>query len=393
MRSHRFPLAAFAVAALLTATVACSSDGTTNNAGASSNTPTVDDIRLNQLQMIGSHNSYHVAPEPAYFAKLAEAAKGLGSAASDLGDINSLVYTHAPLTTQLGRGIRSFELDVWADPAGGLFSKPIAPTFLNVTAELPTGLDQPGFKVLHIVDIDFISTCQVFIGCLREMKAWSDAHPDHVPIVILVELKDDPLPKPLDITKVVPIDATQMDALDAEIRSVLSDDQLITPDLVRGDAATLRDALNTTGWPRLGDVRGRFMFMMDNGDPKQAEYLAGHDSLKGRAIFTSADEGRPDGAVLKENDAGDGSRIQDLVKQGYFIRTRADADLVEAKANDTSNRDITLASGAQVVSTDFPPGEPDADNGYIVSLGTPLAVRCNPIAVPTGGCPNGPLEK
>ena len=354
--------------------------------------PGVDDIRLNQLQMIGSHNSYHVAPEPAYFAKLAEAAKGLGSAASDLGDINSLEYTHAPLTTQLDRGIRSFELDVWADPAGGLFSKPVAPSFLGVSATMPTGIDQPGFKVLHIVDIDFISTCQVFITCLKEMKTWSDAHPNHVPIVILVELKDDPLPKPLDVTKVVPIDATQMDALDAEIRSVLSDDELITPDLVRGNAATLNDAVTTTGWPRLGDVRGRFMFMMDNGDPKQAEYLVGHDSLKGRVIFTSADEAKPDGAVLKENDAGDGSRIQSLVKQGYFIRTRADADLVEAKANDTKNRTTTMASGAQVVSTDFPPGEPEADNGYIVSFDTPLAVRCNPIAVPTGGCPSGPLE-
>lgn len=343
--------------------------------------------------MIGSHNSYHVAPEPAYFAKLAEAAKGLGSAASDLGDINSLEYTHAPLATQLERGIRSFELDVWADPTGGLFSTPIAPSFLGVTTKMPTGLDQPGFKVLHIVDIDFISTCQVFIACLKEMKTWSDANPNHVPIVILVELKDDPLPKPLDITKVVPIDATQMDALDAEIRSVLADDELITPDLVRGDSATLRDAVSTKGWPRLGDVRGRFMFMMDNGDPKQAEYLVGHDSLKGRVIFTSADEGKPDGAVLKENDAGDGSRIKSLVDQGYFIRTRADADLVEATANDTRNRTITMASGAQVVSTDFPPGEPDADNGYVVSFDTPLAVRCNPVAVPTGGCPSGPLER
>lgn len=110
-------------------------------------------------------------------------------------------------------------------------------------------------------------------------------------------------------------------------------------------------------------------------------------------IFTSADEGKPDGAVLKENDAGDGSRIKSLVDQGYFIRTRADADLVEATANDTRNRTITMASGAQVVSTDFPPGEPDADNGYVVSFDTPLAVRCNPVAVPTGGCPSGPLER
>lgn len=374
--------------ALATTTLAaCSDDPSSARAGAerSSSEP----LRLNQLQLIGSHNSYHVGPAGEYFDKLVAAAEGLGEQASSLGDVTSLAYTHAPLATQLDRGTRSFEIDVWADPAGGLFSKPAAPDFLGAKTTIPTGLDQPGFKVLHIVDIDFESTCQVFVGCLRDLLAWSNANSGHLPIVILVELKDDPLPKPLDVTKVVPIDAAQMDALDAEIRSVLQPDKLITPDLVRGAAPTLREAVSTTGWPKVADVRGRFMFLMDDSD-KREEYLVGHPSLAGRVLFTSSGEAQPDGAVLKENDPGDGSRIASLVGQGYFVRTRADADLAEARSNDTARREVTFASGAQVVSTDFPVGEANAGNGFVVAFDGPVQARCNPVAAPPA-CP-APLE-
>ena len=50
--------------------------------------------------------------------------------------------------------------------------------------------DQPGFKVMHIQDIDPRSTCQPFTACLTEVRAWSKAHPGHVPIFILVETKE-----------------------------------------------------------------------------------------------------------------------------------------------------------------------------------------------------------
>jgi len=42
------------------------------------------------------------------------------------------------------------------------------------------------------------------------------------------------------------------------------------------------------------------------------------------------------------------------VKAGFVVRTRADADTVEARSNDTTRRDAALQSGAQYVSTDYP---------------------------------------
>ncbi|HNI34971.1 MAG TPA: phosphatidylinositol-specific phospholipase C1-like protein [Microthrixaceae bacterium] len=377
-------------AAALTCGACSSGDGSAD----SPTTPAAssDGLALNELQMIGTHNSYHVAPETRLFEAEKAAVEAFGEPAKALGDINALNYTHQSLTDQLESGIRSFELDIWADPEGGLFAKPLAPSMLNVPdTPIPSGLDAPGFKVLHIVDIDFGTTCPTFVGCLQEIRAWSDANADHVPIVINVELKDDPLPAPLDITKVVKIDATQMDALDAEIRSVFDDERLLTPDDVRGDAETLRDAVTTEGWPEIDDVRGQIMLFMDNAGGYRTDYLAGHPSLEGRVLFTSsAEDGDDDQAVVKINDPTEAPRITELVKQGFFIRTRADADLVEATTGDTTDRDLALESGAQVVSTDFPIGEPAA-NGYVVGFEKGPQVRCNRVIVER--CPAGGVER
>ncbi len=340
-----------------------------------------DDVALNELQFVGSHNSYHVAPEAPILQWLAWGASVVPEIASALGDPQQLNYTHAPLTTQLERGVRSFELDIFADPTGGRFANPLLPQLLHLDVARPTGMDAPGMKVVHIQDIDFRSTCPTLVGCLGELRAWSDANPDHLPIVINLELKDDELPAPFDGTSIVEFDAAQLDAVDAEIAGVLGD-RLITPDDVRGDAPDLRTAVSTVGWPSVAESRGRFLFFIDNADTRDL-YLQGHPSLEGRMMFTSSGEGRPDGAVLKENDPGDGARIRSLVEQGYLVRTRADADVVSP---DPATRDVALASGAQIVHTDFPPGESHGTSGYVVSFGTRVATRCNPVLTTLDTC-------
>ena len=85
-------------------------------------------------------------------------------------------------------------------------------------------LNQPGFKVLHVQDVDFKSTCLTFVDCLTTVRTWSKAHPQHLPIAILVEAKDDPVIDPLKMGFVQPppLTAADFDALDAEIRSVFS---------------------------------------------------------------------------------------------------------------------------------------------------------------------------
>ena len=114
---------------------------------------------------------------------------------------------------------------------------------------------------------------------------------------------------------------------------------------------------------------------MDNEGDYRTTYLAGHPSLRGRELFTSSAPGQPDAAFVRENDpTGSGfTRIQDEVRAGYLVRTRADADTVQARTGDITMRDAALASGAQMVSTDYPVAGIAARFGTSYSLSCPAA--------------------
>lgn len=399
MRRRRVAAASAAAVLVLGASAGCvPTDAlpgpatTTTLPSGTSTTPVGDDlVRLNQIQMIGSHNSYHVAPPTAILDLLRWAASVAPDVAGHLGDPGSLDYTHATIDQQLLRGLRTFELDIYADPDGGRFSKPILMGLVGGSDPLlPTGLDVPGFKILHVADLDWRSRCSSLAVCLGIMRQWSDAHPGHLPVVIDLELKGSGLPAPFTGTPVLPFDAARLDAVDVALRSGLGD-KLLTPDDVRGEAPDLRTALTTTGWPTVHDSRGKFLVFMDNDDTR-ADYLAGHPSLHGRVMFTSSGDGQPDGAILKLNEPGDGSEIAAKVAEGYLVRTRADADLLEAWHDDVTRRDVAFASGAQVIHSDFPQGEPWM-NGYEVTFGTPVAARCNPVnTAPTSCTPQALVE-
>src|SRR5215207_463712 len=149
-------------------------------------TPVGDDaIALNQIQLIGSHNSYHVAPDPRILSLRTPLAGAFPAIAGALGDPAALNYTHASIPDQLAAGIRTFELDTWADPDGGRFTNPkLNANFGIHDDELDyAALAEPGFKVFHIVDIDQRSRCVSLELCLTQIRSFSDAHPDHLPII------------------------------------------------------------------------------------------------------------------------------------------------------------------------------------------------------------------
>lgn len=344
-------------------------------------------LRLNHLQVLGTHNSYHLEPPAEVLAALGDRGTGLR-------------YTHQPLTRQLSAlGIRKLEIDVYADPEGGRYARPAALRMVpGLSASWPAeAMRAPGFKVLHVQDVDVVSRCPTLRACLTEVRDWSRAHPRHVPVLVMIELKDTPLKEPRgDVGAVppLPIDAAQLDALDAEIRAVFGREHLLTPDDVRGRRATLREAIVADGWPRLGDVRGRVFFAMDNTDHHRELYLQGHPSLEGRVLFVSAAPGSPAAAFLKLNDAlGDGAaRIRAAVADGYIVRTRADEPIHEATTGDTTRRDAAFRSGAQFVSTDFPEVSPFG-SGYVARLpgAASRPARCNPVTAPPG-CRDAWLE-
>jgi hypothetical protein len=241
-------------------------------------------------------------------------------------------------------------------------------------------MQKPGFKVMHVQDIDYRSSCQPFVACLKEVRTWSHAHPNHVPIFILVETKQGPVGK-LKLTATEPFTPAVFDALDAELRSVFPPDELITPDDVRGHYKTLNEAVLAGNWPTLSSSRGKVVFLLDQR-PVTPVYLEGHPSLRGRVLFTNSTPGEPDAAFLERN-SGPAADITALVKQGYLIRARTDSDTKEARANNTAVRDAMISSGAQILSTDYPINEPARwDGHFVVKLPDDVPARCNPINKP-----------
>jgi len=349
--------------------------------GAASAAGADDDLRINQIQVIGTHNSYHAGLTPGV-TKLLQATNPKA--------FDGLDYQHAPLTQQFDHGIRQIELDIYADAKGGRFAHPFGAT---LNAGGAAGFDKegvfakPGFKVMHVQDIDYISNCQPFVGCLKEIRAWSKGHPKHVPLFILVETKtQDPIkavPGMVDYERFTP---EVLDALDAEIRSVFPEGEMVTPDQVRGKHATLPEAVaangNGGGWPTLKAARGKVVFLLDQTNITPI-YTPGHPALQGRVLFTNAKAGTPDAAFVEHNDATP-DEIDALVKQGYIVRTRSDADTKEGRSGDTTTRDKALKSGAQMVSTDYPWYEPSRWTGFTVSLPDKASVRCNPVNAPKG---------
>lgn len=302
-------------------------------------------LRVNQIQALGTHNSYHLYPTP------------------PLDSVQALQYFEDPLNVQLeSQGVRQFELDVSVniDPAGT-------------------------FSVIHIQGIDEGTTCKAFLDCLITIRDWSQAHPGHAPIGVQLELKNADAPiANLPYRAWAPSD---LDTLDATIRSVFTEQALLTPDDLRGPYSTLPAAIARAGWPTIDATRGQVMFVMDNGGTFRDWYRTGHQALEGRVIFTNANPGDADAAFIKRNNpTGSFADIQSLIAQGYITRTRADADTTEARTNDTTARDAAFASGSTWVSSDFVvPGRAFQLFGtdYVVQIPGGTPARCNPINSPS----------
>lgn len=306
--------------------------------------PAAGGLRINQIQVIGTHNSYHLRKTPKVLNKAWD-------------------YEHASIDEQLERGVRSFELD------------------FNLRAD--------GWRVMHIPKLDDNSSCPMLVDCIRTVKRWSKAHPRHVPITFLCEVKEEGWG--IDKT-LLGFDAAGADRLDAEIRGELGPSELITPDDVRGDAATLAEAVATRGWPLLEESRGKFFFILHEEGALRDTYVEGHPSLRGRAMFVRSSEGRPDCAVMVE-DNPNVERVQGLVRKGIYVRSRADTEKgADGGPAGMTRVDAALACGSQIISTDHPAGEPDPETGQCVTLPGGGPARCNPVNTAEGEDGGAELE-
>jgi len=350
--------------------------------------PLENDLRLNHIQVLGTHNSYKLKPHTELVTLLNRKMDGWS---------RNIDYEHRPLSEQLNKfGIRQFELDVFADTAGGLFSEP-AGALLAGDEEFISAdeMAEPGMKVLHGQDLDYRTTCMTLISCITEIRDWSLANPSHLPLFILIEAKDGEMDDrgPIQFTKPITFTRELLHGIDDEILDVFEEEHLITPDNVRGEYETLEEAIIKNGWPALAGSRGKVMFALDNSGLHKDLYLEGNPNLENRVLFVSSEPGEPTAGFIKMNNVMDqAEKIKEHVAAGFLVRTRSDIPTNEARSGDTTRRDLALESGAQFISTDYPEESPYG-SGYIVTLpGIDGIARCNPVSAPPD-CQNNLLEE
>lgn len=334
-----------------------------------------DEPRLGEIQVIGSHNSYKLAPQP----QLRELLRPF------YRDIDSINYSHLSIDDQLNLGLRNLEIDVYHDPSGGRYADPMGLRMLKQAGIEPWPrhdqdvLNRPGFKVMHDADFDFRSWDLDLQVCLRRLATWSKRHPDHEPIVVTMNTKQGQSRIPGAVAA-AEFDALALRQLDAAVIGAMGRDVLLTPDDVRGTHASLRDAVVTRGWPSLSASRGRFIFVLDEGGATRSTYLSLHPHLGGAVFFVDSGEHQPESAFLVINDpVKHEQRIRDLVMQGFLVRTRADADTREARTNDRARFEAAKRSGAQIITTDYYIPDRSLDERYFVRFDDGGFVRANPV--------------
>jgi hypothetical protein len=319
-------------------------------------------LKLNQIQTVGTAESYKQAPADAVLTLIRMGGKKYAQA---------LDFSQPSLAEQLNNGAASLSFDIAYDPQGGLFKSPAGASMADelLDSDFVAAMSRPGFKVIHVLDVDFKSSCLTLNACLLEVAGWSRAHPSHLPIVIALSSMDQKTPMP-GASRPLPFDDAAAAMLDGEIAAVFRADEIITPAQVKAGHENLRQAVLAGGWPSLNAARGKVVFVFNDEARKTALYHGG-------LMFVTQEENSPNaGFIAIDNPLKEAERISADVKAGYIVLTRADADTVEARNDDTRRRDAAFASGAQIIETDFL--LPDRKVGaYQVGIADQRHARCD----------------
>lgn len=303
--------------------------------------PLDDQLRVDHLQMEGTHNSYHIEPD------------------NPIDDSHR--YTHVPLYEQLDQqGVRAFELDIHQNEVDGPLS------------------------VYHIkinqARIDAETNCELFTDCLTSMREWADINRGHAPIVSWIEVKDD----------TGGLTIRDLDRFEQEILSVIPRHRLLTPDDVKKDHGSIREALETEGWPLLAEARNKFLFVVMSGDQREL-YTHGFTSLDGRVAFMTADPSQfdqPWAAFAKINNP----RSDVEIAQAHAARVIVASNVCSPDTDDVeceSKLQAGLENGVHMLMDDIP--APVPERAYYLDIPDGAPSRCNPVTAPPA-CTSTALE-
>jgi hypothetical protein len=336
-----------------------------------------DTIKLNDIRVLASHNSYKKVPKPEVLAVLEKHKERLGES----NDPKQIEYSHIDLIQQLENyNIRGFELDVNYDPKGGRYYKRRINGFakgLKKKSKIEA-LKEPGFKIIHITDVDYETNYLTLKSALLELNLWSELNPNHIPLFVNIEAKGagigdySKLAKFLGFKTAVQFDSTAFSLLDQEIYDFVDSSRIFTPSDLRGAYGTIKERLDAEGWPALNECLGKIFFIMEgNHKEMYIEYL---DRGEDRPMFVYGVPGAPSTAfVVRNQPIGNVDEIKTLADT-YIVRTRGDAGTLEARAGDYSRWIEAFRSQAQIISTDFYKAYPEF-SPFFVEMPFELTLR------------------
>lgn len=294
-------------------------------------------LLFNEIRMIASHNSYKKIGSPI--------GKALIALFENQQEADALKYANPPITNQLMAGIRSFELDV--------------------------RYRKGQFETTHVPLVDNSSTMPLLTQGFEEIALWSQHNPNHIPIVILLELKSDwemldPTLERLTLDHLVLLDTLALEAFG---------DSLFRPSDVIQGKAHMQEALREVGWPTLQSMLGKVIVVLHAGSLATA-YAESDSTLQTKSLFPSvyATDSEQVYASFVIHNNPTIEAIQALVNQRLIVRTRMDANL----DFDQSKVDQAWASGAQILTTDFHPAHQFKSSPYDQLLPTGFMIEPNP---------------
>lgn len=282
-----------------------------------------DGVKYNEVSFLGTHNSYQkecVLARQKLFRDASTVTFGLVKA-------EKAKFSADYLTDQLNLGVRSVELDVETVVSDGKTS----------------------FVCSHAPVLDSPTHCYDFALALKEIKLWSDANPNHLPVTIIIEPKKVFIPD----KNMRYFSCAYANELGEQAKLTFGD-TLITPADMMGNHSSLKEMREADGWMTLSETRGHVMLLLHDTTVTD-KYIAQDTSIKSQVMFPMLRYDSRDkdyASFLLINKPKDiQTQADEVLEKNLIIRTRSD-NYGSYKETDSQ---IALNSGAQIVSTDYPP--------------------------------------
>lgn len=295
-------------------------------------------IKLNEIQMLATHNSYKKTG-----SDLGRLFVGLGDS---FDEARALKYGYKNLTDQFEAGVRSMEFDL--------------------------RLRKTQFVLTHVPLVDNSSVAPDFAQALDEIYLYSSNNPNHIPIIILMEIKDDWMI--LDHA-LQDIESSDLENLNQLLIEKLGD-SLFTPSEMIESGKTLKETVQTTGWPTVHSLLGKVIFVLHPGSFTDM-YDELDESLQTQPMFIGvySDGIHEDYASFVVNNNPSVAEIEPLIDSNFIVRTRIDSNLMFNQ----EDFDQAILSGAQILTSDFLIGRKDIkDEDIIYFENEKMIIRKNP---------------